>query len=97
MRKNFTKKVHGYVKNIPAGEVRSYGEVAKACGSAGGARAVGFIMANNFNKEIPCHRVVRADGSLGQYNRGGPEAKQAKLEKEGIPFSTAGVIQISHG
>jgi methylated-DNA-[protein]-cysteine S-methyltransferase len=61
----------------------TYGEVAALAGSPGAARAVGTIMATNFRPEIPCHRVIRADGSLGSYNRGGPAVKRRKLEEEG--------------
>ena len=53
---------------IPRGEVMSYGEVAEAAGNPGAARAVGTIMSQNIDQSIPCHRVVKADGSPGGYN-----------------------------
>jgi O6-methylguanine-DNA--protein-cysteine methyltransferase len=40
-------------------------------------------MKNNFDPSVPCHRVVRADGKVGDYNRGGERAKRRLLEKEG--------------
>ena len=61
----------------------TYAEVARRAGSPGAARAVGSVMKKNFDPAIPCHRVIRSDGSLGQYNRGGTEAKASKLRAEG--------------
>lgn len=84
MSRTFSQKVNEYVKEIPVGSVRTYGEVATACGSPQAARAVGQIMAKNFNPDIPCHRVVRTDGTVGSYNRGGPTIKQTKLAEEGV-------------
>lgn len=60
----------------------TYGQVAAMAGRPGAARAVGMIMSQNFNPEVPCHRVIRADGKLGGYNRGGIEQKAALLEQE---------------
>lgn len=48
----------------------TYGEVAAAAGRPGAARAVGNIVRRNFDPAIPCHRVIRADGQMGGYNRG---------------------------
>ncbi len=60
----------------------TYGEVAKKAGKPGAARAVGMIMSKNYNSKIPCHRVVRADGKMGGYNRGGPSRKAELLMME---------------
>lgn len=71
MKKNsFGELVRDAVKQIPRGETRSYGEVAKAIGYPRAARAVGMVMKNNYDPTVPCHRVIRADGTLGGYNRG---------------------------
>lgn len=59
----------------------SYGEVAVRAGSPGAARAVGSIMKQNFREDIPCHRVICADGKLGGYNRG-IERKRKLLQQE---------------
>ncbi len=81
---SFKTRVQKVVHSIPKGKTMSYGEVARRAGSPGAYRAVGSIMANNFDKTIPCHRVIKADGSLGNYNRsGGTEAKRKLLVKEG--------------
>ncbi len=61
----------------------TYGTVARLAGSSGAARAVGTIMAANYDPTVPCHRVVRSDGKIGAYNRGGEKAKRALLIKEG--------------
>jgi len=79
----FAEHVRDVVRQIPKGETRSYGEVARAIGHPGAARAVGTVMKNNFDPSVPCHRVIRADGRPGEYNRGGEAAKRALLEREG--------------
>lgn len=72
------------VAKIPRGQTRTYGQVAAAAGRPGAARAVGTIMAHNRDtKRVPCHRVVRADGKVGDYAFGGPKKKLALLKREG--------------
>jgi O-6-methylguanine DNA methyltransferase len=80
----FKEKVLRIVKNIPRGKTKTYKEVARLAGSPKAFRAVGNIMAKNFNKEIPCHRIIKSDGTLGNYNRGGTTKKRAILRKEGV-------------
>jgi len=80
----FSERVRNVVRKIPKGETRSYKEVALAAGSPGAARAVGTIMSNNYLPDVPCHRVVRSDGKMGGYNRGGIEKKRELLKKEGV-------------
>ncbi|MAZ67698.1 6-O-methylguanine DNA methyltransferase [bacterium] len=80
----FSERVQNVVRNIPKGETRSYTEVATAAGSPGAARAVGTIMRNNYLTDVPCHRVVKSDGSVGEYNRGGAKKKRAILKQEGV-------------
>lgn len=83
MNKTFTEKVLEIVRKIPKGSVLSYKEVGIKAGSKNGARAVGTIMKNNYDKNIPCHRVIKSDGTLGEYNRGGTKEKARKLKAEG--------------
>jgi len=71
------------VRKIPRGSVLTYKDVAQKAGSLGAARAVGTIMANNYDSAVPCHRVIRSDGAIGNYNRGGEEVKRTLLVKEG--------------
>jgi len=70
---------------IPRGEVRTYSWVAREIGRPAAVRAVGTAVAHNpIPLLIPCHRVVRADGLIGQYSMGGPQAKRALLADEGV-------------
>ena len=82
----FADRVRAVVRTIPAGQVMTYREVAHAAGNPGAARAVANVMANNYLPDVPCHRVIRSDGTLGGYNRGGVEQKRALLIKEGYTF-----------
>lgn len=83
MLKTFTQKVRAVVARIPRGEVRTYSEIAKLAGNAKAARAVGNVLHENYDPEIPCHRVVRSDGRVGGFNRGSL-AKIRKLKSEGV-------------
>lgn len=80
---SFKERVRDIVRNIPKGETMTYGEVARRAGAPGAARAVGSIMSHNFDESVPCHRVVRADGKIGAYNRGGEKRKCELLREEG--------------
>lgn len=82
MSTSFTDRVRQVVAAIPPGETRSYSAVAAAAGNPRAARAVARIMARNFDPAVPCHRVVRQDGTLGGYNRGGEVVKRCLLELE---------------
>ena len=78
----FKQKVIAIVRQIPAGKTMTYAQVAYMAGAPGAARAVGTIMSKNFDDSIPCHRVVRSDGQMGGYNRGGIQKKQELLKAE---------------
>jgi O-6-methylguanine DNA methyltransferase len=81
---DFTTHVKSIVANIPRGSVITYKEVAIAAGNKNAARAVANIMAANYDPDVPCHRVIRTDGGLGGYNRGGVSAKKKILLEEGV-------------
>jgi methylated-DNA-[protein]-cysteine S-methyltransferase len=74
-RNNFRERVFAVVRKIPKGKTLAYGEVARRAGKPSAARAVGAIFHTNFDPAIPCHRVIRADGTLGGYNRGARKKK----------------------
>ncbi len=81
--KTFKDKVLDVVRKIPKGSVLTYKQVAAKAGNPNASRAVGTFMKNNYDERVPCHRVIRSDGKIGDYNRGGPSAKRALLIKEG--------------
>jgi len=81
----FQLKVWNYLKKIPRGKVKTYSEVAKAIGKPLAVRAVANAIGKNpLAPQIPCHRVIRSDGSLGGYSgKGGLKTKRLLLKKEG--------------
>jgi len=82
---DFERQVLLKVLEIPRGEVRTYAWVAAELGRPLAVRAVGNAVARNpIPFVIPCHRVVRSDGRIGNYGAGGPVAKRAVLESEGV-------------
>ncbi|HZK18334.1 MAG TPA: MGMT family protein [Clostridia bacterium] len=82
----FTRKVLQLTAGIPYGEVCTYGDVARMMGNKKGARAVGRALgANRTPLVIPCHRVIRSDGSLGGFSSG-LEWKARLLRLEGFVF-----------
>jgi methylated-DNA-[protein]-cysteine S-methyltransferase len=83
---SFRENVLAIVAAIPKGSVMTYAAVAAKAGNPKAARAVGTIMKQNYNPKVPCHRVVRSDGKIGEYNRGGSDQKIALLRKEGVVF-----------
>jgi O-6-methylguanine DNA methyltransferase len=70
---------------IPRGEVRPYAWVAREIGHPRAVRAVGSALGHNpIPVVIPCHRVVRSDGALGEYSMGGALVKREMLSREGV-------------
>ena len=82
----FQLKVWNYLKKIPRGKVKSYLEVAKGIGKPKAFRAVANAVGKNpYPPLIPCHRVIRSDGSLGGYSgKGGIKEKRRLLLKEKV-------------
>lgn len=81
---SFQREVLHITASIPPGEVRPYGWVAREMGNEGAVRAVGSALARNpVPIAIPCHRVVKSDGAIGNYAFGAP-MKQSLLEHEGM-------------
>ena len=82
----FQLKVWAYLRKIPRGSVRTYAQVAKDIGKPLAIRAVANAIGKNpYAPKIPCHRVIRSDGSLGGYSgKGGIKRKRFLLKKEGI-------------
>ena len=89
MKLNGTKfqvKVWSYLKKIRPGSVKTYSQVAKGIGKPLAVRVVANAIGKNpYAPKIPCHRVIRSDGSLGGYSgKGGTRTKRLLLKKEGI-------------
>ena len=82
----FQIKVWNYLRTIPKGHVRTYSQVAKAIKKPKAVRAVANAIGKNpYAPKIPCHRVIRSDGSLGGYSgKGGINTKRKLLKLEGI-------------
>jgi methylated-DNA-protein-cysteine methyltransferase-like protein len=90
-RPGFADRVHAFVRSVPRGRVVTYGDVAEAVGHAGAARAVGRVMTTTpEGSKTPCHRVVRADGTVAD---GGAGALAARLRKEGVAVDTSGCVR----
>ena len=77
----FKDRVLKIASSIPKGKMLTYKEIAKRAGSPMACRAVGNILAKNYDPKIPCHRVIRSDGKIGEYNRG-EALKIKKLKQE---------------
>jgi O-6-methylguanine DNA methyltransferase len=88
----FKDNVIAVVKTIKKGSVLTYAQVAKNAGNPKASRAVGTIMANNKDKNIPCHRVVKSDGSIGMYNGLQGMSKEKILKQEGVRFYANGKV-----
>jgi len=78
----FQEKVYRVVKNIPSGKVLTYKQVARMIGHPKAFRAVGNALNKNNNINVPCHRVIKSDGSIGGYRKGS-QRKLLLLKKEG--------------
>jgi len=91
----FQRAVWRALLQIPAGKVTSYGEIARAIGRPGAVRAVGSAVGKNpFAPEVPCHRVVPADGRIGRYSGGeGVATKIALLEAEGVRVEGGRIVE----
>jgi methylated-DNA-[protein]-cysteine S-methyltransferase len=88
----FQRRVLRQLMRIPRGRVSTYGRIAERSGASRGARAVGNALAMNpYPLIIPCHRVIRSDGSLGGFG-GGLKMKKDLLVMEGVTFDVKGRV-----
>jgi O-6-methylguanine DNA methyltransferase len=92
--KSFRDKVLEVVKAIPKGSVLTYKEVARHAGNPKAARAVGTLMAKNADMTVPCHRVVKSDGTFGEYNGLQGKSKVEILKKEGVVFVSGSKVLV---
>ena len=89
----FYRRVYDLAVRIPAGKCASYGQLAFMLGSPRAARVVGYAMRACKDPAVPCHRVVRQDGST--VSAFGPGLQRALLEAEGVPFTPDGRADLS--
>ena len=91
------EKIYEVVKNIPKGNVSTYGQVAYLAGNPRWSRVVGYAL--HVNPEpitIPCHRVVTKDGSLSKaFAFGGENMQRTLLAEEGVEFLPDGRVDLS--
>lgn len=85
---SYYDRVYELLRKIPAGRITSYGQLALMLGNPRASRAVGYALRANKDPSMPCHRVLRADGSVSCAF--GPGVQRALLEAEGVRFDEEG-------
>jgi len=89
---NIEEKIYQKLLQVPSGYVTTYGELAKAINLKNGQRVIGQIMKKNpFPVIVPCHRVVKSDGTIGGYAYG-TEIKKNMLTKEGLKINSNKIL-----
>ena len=90
-----SRRIAAALKDIPPGEVSTYGDVAHAAGLANGARQVVRLLHSSAEREdLPWHRIVRKDGSIALPEGGGFELQKALLTSEGVEVDTSGRVDL---
>jgi len=90
------EKIYRKLLDIPPGYVTTYGELAKAINLKNGQRIVGQIMKKNpFPVIVPCHRVIKSDGTIGGYVYG-VSRKKHMLSKEGLKFNNNKILDFKN-
>lgn len=94
-QKDFFERVWTLVADIPPGKVTTYGHIARAIGSAGAARTVGWALKAAVASGLPCHRVVNRQGALsGRLHFEGPFVMEERLRSEGVTFDDEGRVRL---
>lgn len=90
-------RIYAVVRQIPPGCVATYGQIADLAGLPGQARLVGYALYRvDGNSDVPWHRVINAKGEISEspWRQGNDDLQRVLLEQEGIPFSTAGRVNL---
>ena len=88
-------RIYEVVRQIPAGKVATYGQIARLAGMPRCARTVGYAMAACRDPSIPCHRVVdRFGGTKAAFDTFAPGTQRALLEAEGVAFRLDGTVDL---
>jgi len=88
---SFREKIYKIVKQIPKGKVMTYKMAAELAGNPQAWRVVGNILNKNKNSKIPCHRVIKSDGRIGDYKYG-TRKKTSLLKKEGMIIKNGRIV-----
>jgi O-6-methylguanine DNA methyltransferase len=92
---DFFERVWEVVRQIPAGRVATYGDIAEAVGQRSAARTVGWALNAAVGTDVPCHRVVNRFGALtGKRHFETPHAMEERLRSEGVTFTDAGHVDL---
>lgn len=92
---DFTRQIYRLVKQIPPGRVTTYGELAFKAGRPRASRVVGQILAHCTRDNLPCHRVVKKDGSLSSvFGVMGSRHQRILLENESVTFTQDGKVDM---
>jgi len=89
----FFSRVYAIVRKIPRGKVATYGQIARALGSPGAARTVGWAM-RACPADVPWHRVVNARGEISLRPATGYHEQRARLKAEGVRFDRVGKVDL---
>ena len=94
---NLKEQVYALVRSVPEGRVTTYGDIARALGNRGLARAVGNALHQNDDAfRTPCWRVLNREGRLAaSYGIGGPEMQRQFLEADGVAVSPDGFVDLA--
>lgn len=90
----FKDNIYKIVRQIPAGYVMSYGQIAALAGNIHAPRAAGYAMYQCPHSDVPCHRVVYANGQLAAERFFGTGRQRALLEQEGVSFTADGLVNM---
>ena len=93
----FFEQVYALVRQVPPGQVTTYGQLAQALGTRDARRVGHALHANPDSGKTPCHRVVFTDGRLAPgYAFGGPDEQLRRLQLESVPFLDDGRVDLGH-
>ncbi len=88
------ERIYSVVKQIPSGQVATYGQIATLAGYYRQARQVGYALHAVPSDDIPWHRVINAQGKISLNLEMGGAVQRKMLESEGVIFSSAGIISL---
>lgn len=94
-KSSFFEQIRQVVAQIPEGKVATYGQIARLVNSRD-ARKVGWALRGNQNPDVPCHRVIRSDGTIAEnYSLGNWQEQKRRLLEEGVEFVEERKVDLS--